>query len=73
MLKPIYHHFFTIFPNCLNHKADERSRFVNQYFAGWEGPRRPEFREGLDMAKFTGNQKWQMWCLERWLDMNEGR
>ena len=46
-------------------------RPVDTYFAGWEGPRRPEFREGLDMAKFTGNQKWQMWCLERWLDMNE--
>ena len=48
-------------------------RPVDTYFAGWEGPRRPEFRKGLDMAKFTGNQKWQMWCLERWLNMNEGR
>ena len=30
-------------------------RPVDTYFAGWEGPHRPEFRDGLDMAKFTGN------------------
>ena len=47
------------------------TRPVDFYFADWEGPKRREFKENLDMSKFTGNQKWQMWCLERWLDMNE--
>ena len=28
-------------------------------------------RRDIDMSKFTGNQKWQMYCLERFLDMNE--
>ncbi len=46
-------------------------RPVDKYFENWEGPRRKEFIENLDMNKFTGNQKWQMWCLERWLDMND--
>ena len=46
-------------------------RPVDFYFADWEGPKREEFKEGLNMTRFTGNQKWQMWCLERWLDMNE--
>lgn len=46
-------------------------RPVDKYFENWEGPRRKEFKDGLDMKKFTGNQKWQLWCLERWLDMNE--
>ena len=28
---------------------------------------------GLDMTKFSGNQKWQLWCLERFLNENEGK
>lgn len=46
-------------------------RPVDAYFADWEGPKRPEFKSGLDMSLFTGNQKWQMYCLERFLNMNE--
>lgn len=47
-------------------------RPVDAYFANWSGPVRTEFRQDLDMSKFTGNQKWQMWCLERFLNNNEG-
>lgn len=46
-------------------------RPVDTYFANWTGPKRNEFKSGLDMSEFTGNQKWQLWCLERWLNMNE--
>ena len=46
-------------------------RPVDYYFADWEGPKREEFKNNLDMSKFTGNQKWQIWCLERWLDLND--
>ncbi len=45
-------------------------RPVDLYFADWSGPMRDEFKKGLDMSAFTGNQKWQMWCLERWLNIN---
>ena len=48
-------------------------RPVDSYFRDWSGPSRPEFRENLDMAKFTGNQKWQMYCLEEFLDIHEPR
>ncbi|MBR2789485.1 MAG: asparagine synthase [Eggerthellaceae bacterium] len=44
-------------------------RPVDAYFADWEGPKRPEFRDDIDMSQLTGNQKWQMWCLEKFLDM----
>ena len=40
-------------------------RPVDVYFADWKGPSRKEFKANLDMSKFTGNQKWQLWCLER--------
>ena len=46
-------------------------RPVDEYFKNWEGPVRPEFRKDIDMSKFTGNQKWQMYCLEKFMDMNE--
>lgn len=46
-------------------------RPVDAYFKDWCGPKRPEFRKDIDMNKFTGNQKWQMYCLERFLNLYE--
>jgi glycerol-3-phosphate cytidylyltransferase len=46
-------------------------RPVDTYFCDWEGPTRPEFRRDIDMSKYTGNQKWQMYCLEQFLNMYE--
>ena len=46
-------------------------RPVDAYFKTWDGPTRVEFRKDIDMSKFTGNQKWQMYCLEKFLDMIE--
>ena len=44
-------------------------RPVDQYFADWRGPIRPEFLSNLDMNQFTGNQKWLLYCLERFLNL----
>lgn len=46
-------------------------RPVDEYFKSWCGPTRPEFRKDIELDKFTGNQKWQMYCLEKFLDMYE--
>jgi hypothetical protein len=43
-------------------------RPVDSYFASWKGPVRPEFRKDVDYTCFSGNQKWLIWCLERFLD-----
>lgn len=48
-------------------------RPVDSYFKNWNGPSRPEFKKDIDMSKFTGNQKWQIWCLERFLNLFEGQ
>lgn len=52
-------------------------RPVDAYFAEWKGPKRKEFRDDIDIATFSGNQKWLLWCLERFLnlydDNNGGR
>lgn len=46
-------------------------RPVDIYFKDWMGPTRPEFKSDLDMSHFTGNQKWQLYCLEQFLNMYE--
>lgn len=46
-------------------------RPVDAYFSDWAGPKRKEFRKDLDMNNFTGNQKWQLWCLEHFLNIFE--
>ena len=43
-------------------------RPVDDYFAEWEGPKRKEFREDIDIQKYSGNQKWLLYCLERFLN-----
>lgn len=47
------------------------SRPVDFYFENGTGPKRPEFKLHLNMNDFNGNQKWQLWCLERFLNNNE--
>ena len=45
-------------------------RPVDIYFENY-CPTRPEFKKNLDMKQFTGNQKWQIYCLERFLNLFE--
>ena len=46
-------------------------RPVDAYFVNWEGPKRKEFRTDIDIQKYSGNQRWLMWCLERFLNLYE--
>jgi hypothetical protein len=43
-------------------------RPVDAVFRDWSGPKRPEFRKDIPMDKLTGNQKWQLWCAEQFLN-----
>lgn len=44
-------------------------RPVDAVFKEWNGPVRPEFRKDIPMNQLTGNQKWQLWCAEQFLNM----
>lgn len=46
-------------------------RPVDEYFKNWKGPTRKEFKKDLDMSKYSGNQKWLLWCLEQFLNEYE--
>ncbi|MBO4841848.1 MAG: hypothetical protein J5478_00555 [Bacteroidales bacterium] len=44
-------------------------RPVDAIFKDWAGPDRPEFRKDIPMDRLTGNQKWQLWCAQEFLNM----
>lgn len=43
-------------------------RPVDIYFENWNGPKREEFKNDIDIKKYSGNQKWLLWVLERFLN-----
>lgn len=43
-------------------------RPMNEWFATWEGPKREEFIPHCEEL-LTGDQKWMVWCLERFLNL----
>lgn len=63
--------FLKKYPDIPVPNKNPMPRPVDIYFKEWKGPKRPEFKSDLDMSNFTGNQKWQLWCLEKFLDMIE--
>lgn len=44
-------------------------RPVDTVFKNWAGPNRKEFRSDIPMDSLTGNQKWQLWCAELFLNL----
>ena len=56
------------YPNIPLPEKHPMPRPVDEYFKDWTGPTRPEFRKDIDMSKYSGNQKWLMWCLEQFLN-----
>ena len=59
------------YPNVKIPEKLPMPRPVDYYFRDWEGPQRDEFLCGIDMGRFSGNQKWLLWCLERFLCLLE--
>lgn len=43
-------------------------RPVDEYFMKWGGPKRSEFRDDINLEELSGNQKWQLYCLEEFLN-----
>lgn len=43
-------------------------RPVDYIFKDWNGPTRKEFRSDINISELTGNQKWQLWCAELFLN-----
>ena len=44
------------------------ARPMDSWLADWTGPARPEFKAGVDWRAFTGDQRWLLYILGRFLD-----
>jgi asparagine synthetase B (glutamine-hydrolysing) len=54
--------------------APEKIAFVrpmDHWLRGWRGPERAEFRADIDIDAFTGEQRWLIWSLDRFLSVLE--
>ncbi|MCL6630809.1 MAG: asparagine synthase C-terminal domain-containing protein, partial [Armatimonadetes bacterium] len=45
------------------------ARPMDTWMKYWAGPKRPEFLSDLDVSAFTGEQKWLIYCLERFMNL----
>ncbi|MDP2035965.1 MAG: asparagine synthase C-terminal domain-containing protein [Ignavibacteria bacterium] len=60
------------FPNYSIPEKIPFARPMDQWLSNWEGPSRPEFLDNIDIKKFTGDQKWIIYCLERFMNLFDG-
>jgi len=62
--------FRKLYPDLEMPEKIPMPRPVNEWFKDWEGPKRPEFFPHCT-DNMTGDQKWMVWCLERFLNLPE--
>ena len=68
ILRKVFHKRFPGFP--IPDKIPF-ARPMEQWLVNWEGPKRQEFLDQIDIKGFSGDQKWIIYCLERFMDLFE--
>jgi len=63
--------FKKLYPNLTVPEKIAFARPMDEWMSSWSGPKREEFKENLDINSFTGEQKWLIYCLERFLNLME--
>ncbi|MEW7917776.1 asparagine synthase-related protein [Enterococcus avium] len=66
ILREIYN---DLYPGVTPRPKLPMPRPVNEFFKNWGGPTRDEFRSDIEITNFTGDQKWMIYCLERFLNL----
>lgn len=62
--------FQKLYPEFVIPPKTPMPRPMNEWLQDWEGPVRHEFWPHCT-DHMTGDQKWLVWCLEKFLDLNE--
>ena len=60
--------FAKLYPNVEPHNKTPMPRPMNEWMADWKGPTRSEFIPHCTDS-MTGDQKWMVYCLERFLNL----
>jgi len=63
--------FTQLFPGLPLAKKVAFARPMDSWMQFWTGPTRPEFKRGIIAGSFSGEQKWLLYCLERFMTMVE--
>jgi len=63
--------FRKVYPDLETPEKIPFARPMNHWLAGWKGPLRREFRGDIAFDRLSGDQKWLLWCLNRFLDRLE--
>lgn len=64
--------FKELYPNFTLPAKIPMPRPMNEWFLNWTGPSRPEFIPHCT-DNMNGDQKWMVWCLERYLNILGGQ
>lgn len=62
--------FERLYPDFVIPPKTPMPRPMNEWLEKWKGPKRGEFLPNC-VEGLTGDQKWLVWCLERYLNLNE--
>ncbi len=63
--------FMRLYPHMDVPEKIAFARPMAQWLKDWEGPTRTEFIDDLNINQFTGEQKWLIYCLERFMNLME--
>lgn len=61
--------FEILYPGMDVPKKAPFPRPMEQWMSNWTGPKRNEFIDELEITQFTGEQKWMLFCLERFMEV----
>lgn len=59
--------FNKLYPSYIVPKKIPMPRPMNEWMKDYSGPLSSYFRDDLDVTAFTGDQKWQLWCLDKFI------
>ncbi len=60
-----------LYPGLATPEKVAFARPLDAWMADWAGPVRPEFRPDLDLARLSGEQRFQLWCLDRFMEIHD--
>lgn len=63
--------FTQLFPGLPVAKKIAFARPMDSWMNSWNGPVRAEFRTGLKVRGLSGEQKWLLYCLEKFMNLME--
>jgi asparagine synthetase B (glutamine-hydrolysing) len=63
--------FRKLYPDLETPEKVPFARPMDHWLSGWQGPLRKEFRSDIPFDRISGDQKWLLWCLNRFLDLQE--